>query len=203
MFYRQRLGDVLLTYENEVVLTNQVRPKIVLGSATHVDAQGERKGGRVLRTCPPPQHCVSRQAERGAALQQQKHWRAQMKARQHLHCFTFAQHSLLNHAFIHSCHCCGAAAVATQQTTTTPPRSCAQVYGEDKALQYVVPSPNVRIECPLAPVDKVLENRPAAAREAATAFCNFLFTTEAQVRRRRTHGTAAGWTCGVQLTCGT
>jgi hypothetical protein len=25
VFYRQRLGDVLLTYENEVVLTNQVR----------------------------------------------------------------------------------------------------------------------------------------------------------------------------------
>jgi hypothetical protein len=24
VFYRQRLGDVLLTYENEVVLTNQV-----------------------------------------------------------------------------------------------------------------------------------------------------------------------------------
>jgi sulfate transport system substrate-binding protein len=25
VFYRQRLGDVLLTYENEVVLTNEVR----------------------------------------------------------------------------------------------------------------------------------------------------------------------------------
>jgi sulfate transport system substrate-binding protein len=58
-----------------------------------------------------------------------------------------------------------------------------QVYGEDKALPYVVPSPNVRIECPLAPVDKVLDNRPAAAREAANAFANFLFTSEAQVRR--------------------
>jgi hypothetical protein len=25
VFYRQRIGDILLTYENEVVLTNQVR----------------------------------------------------------------------------------------------------------------------------------------------------------------------------------
>lgn len=56
-----------------------------------------------------------------------------------------------------------------------------QVYGADKALPYVVPSPNVRIECPLALVDKVLDNRPAAAREAANAFANFLFTSEAQV----------------------
>jgi hypothetical protein len=29
VFYRQRLGDVLLTYENEVVLTNQVRPLLM------------------------------------------------------------------------------------------------------------------------------------------------------------------------------
>jgi sulfate transport system substrate-binding protein len=56
-----------------------------------------------------------------------------------------------------------------------------QVYGPDKALPYVVPSPNVRIECPLALVDKVLENRPAAARDAANAFANFLFTSQAQV----------------------
>ena len=66
------------------------------------------------------------------------------------------------------------------------PRICAlplllQVYGADKALPYVVPSPNVRIECPLALVDKVLDNRPAEAREAAHAFANFLFTSEAQV----------------------
>lgn len=59
---------------------------------------------------------------------------------------------------------------------------CCQVYGADKALPYVVPSPNVRIECPLALVDKVLDSRPAAAREAAHAFANFLFTPEAQVR---------------------
>lgn len=62
-----------------------------------------------------------------------------------------------------------------------------QVYGEEKALPYVVPSPNVRIECPLALVDKVLDNRPAAAREAANAFANFLFTSEAQVRLHVQH----------------
>lgn len=65
--------------------------------------------------------------------------------------------------------------------STHSARVLLQVYGEDKALPYVVPSPNVRIECPLALVDKVLDNRPAAAREAANAFANFLFTSEAQV----------------------
>jgi sulfate transport system substrate-binding protein len=55
------------------------------------------------------------------------------------------------------------------------------VYGPEKALPYVVPSPNVRIECPLALVDRVLDARPAAAREAAHAFGKFLFTPEAQV----------------------
>ncbi|WIA17546.1 hypothetical protein OEZ85_014375 [Tetradesmus obliquus] len=56
-----------------------------------------------------------------------------------------------------------------------------QVYGPEKALPYVVPSPNVRIECPMALVDKVLDARPAAAREAAHAFGKFCFTPEAQV----------------------
>jgi hypothetical protein len=65
--------------------------------------------------------------------------------------------------------------------TALQQRICVQVYGADKALPYVVPSPNVRIECPLALVDKVLDNRPAEAREAAHAFANFLFTSEAQV----------------------
>jgi sulfate transport system substrate-binding protein len=56
-----------------------------------------------------------------------------------------------------------------------------QVYGEDKALPYVVPSPNVRIECPLALVEKVLEMKSAAAQRAADEFARFLFTSEAQV----------------------
>jgi hypothetical protein len=55
------------------------------------------------------------------------------------------------------------------------------VYGPEKALPYVVPTPNVRIECPLALVDRVLDARPAAAREAAHAFGKFLFMQEAQV----------------------
>lgn len=59
-----------------------------------------------------------------------------------------------------------------------------QVYGAEKALPYVVPSPNVRIECPLALVDRVLDTRPPEAREAAHAFANFLFTPEAQVQCR-------------------
>lgn len=36
VFYRQRIGDVLLTYENEVVLTNQV------------GGRGSRQGARML-----------------------------------------------------------------------------------------------------------------------------------------------------------
>ncbi|KAF8058434.1 sbpA [Scenedesmus sp. PABB004] len=56
-----------------------------------------------------------------------------------------------------------------------------QVYGAGKALPYVVPSPNVRIECPLALVDRVLDGRPPAARAAAHDFARFLFTPEAQV----------------------
>ena len=54
------------------------------------------------------------------------------------------------------------------------------VVGAAKALPYVVPSPNVRIECPLALVDGVLDKRPASARDAADAFARFLFTPGAQ-----------------------
>eukprot|EP00775_Hariotina_reticulata_P005802 gene5802-6042_t len=56
-----------------------------------------------------------------------------------------------------------------------------QVYGREKALPYVVPSPNVRIECPLALVDKVLDSRMPEARQAANDFAEFLFTPSAQV----------------------
>ncbi|KIY99437.1 Sulfate-binding protein Flags: Precursor [Monoraphidium neglectum] len=56
-----------------------------------------------------------------------------------------------------------------------------EVYGKQKALPYVVPSPNVRIACPLALVDKVLDSKPAAARQAAHQFANFCFTPRAQV----------------------
>ncbi|KAJ9512672.1 hypothetical protein QJQ45_018824 [Haematococcus lacustris] len=53
------------------------------------------------------------------------------------------------------------------------------VYG-DKALPYVVPGCNVRIECPIALVDAVVDKRPPAVRKAADEFVQFLFTTPAQ-----------------------
>lgn len=82
VFYRQRIGDVLLTYENEVVLTNQVGAPLGAGGGARAKAH----------TRHPP--------------------------------------------------ACSA---------TTPRRAAQrQVYGDDKALPYVVPSPNVRISCPLA-----------------------------------------------------
>lgn len=54
-----------------------------------------------------------------------------------------------------------------------------EVYG-DKALPYLVPSYNIRIECPLALVDRVVENRGPEVHKAATTFCSFLFTAAAQ-----------------------
>lgn len=54
-----------------------------------------------------------------------------------------------------------------------------EVYG-DKALPYLVPSYNIRIECPLALVDKVVDSRGPEVREAASEFCRFLFTAPAQ-----------------------
>ncbi|KXZ50057.1 hypothetical protein GPECTOR_18g37 [Gonium pectorale] len=55
-----------------------------------------------------------------------------------------------------------------------------EVYG-DKALPYLVPSYNIRIECPLALVDKVVQARGPDVQKAAEAFCSFLFTAPAQV----------------------
>jgi sulfate transport system substrate-binding protein len=72
------------------------------------------------------------------------------------------------------------------------------VYGPEKALPYVVPTPNVRIECPLALVDRVLDARPAAAREAAHAFGKFLFTPEAQVGMSMN---AVSWVCVRRVYC--
>ncbi|GFR43164.1 hypothetical protein Agub_g4213 [Astrephomene gubernaculifera] len=54
-----------------------------------------------------------------------------------------------------------------------------EVYG-DKALPYLVPSYNIRIECPLAAVDKVVESRGPEVQKAAGDFCRFLFTPPAQ-----------------------
>lgn len=136
VFYRQKLGDVLLTYENEVVLTNQVG-MVNLSFFDH--------------------------------LRHMNIW--------------FILHSLKslnsNHTYSY---------LACRQWDQYKQCCCYcwchwQVYGAEKSLPYVVPSPNVRIECPLALVDKVLDNRPAAARQAARGFGQFLFSSEAQVRR--------------------
>jgi sulfate transport system substrate-binding protein len=54
-----------------------------------------------------------------------------------------------------------------------------EVYGS-KALPYVVPPRNIRIECPVSLVDRVLESSSAATRRAADEFARFLFTLEAQ-----------------------
>jgi hypothetical protein len=40
--------------------------------------------------------------------------------------------------------------------------------------------PLLQIQCPLALVDYNLANSPPELRHAATAFCNFLYTKEAQ-----------------------
>ncbi|PNH05418.1 Sulfate-binding protein [Tetrabaena socialis] len=55
-----------------------------------------------------------------------------------------------------------------------------EVYG-DKALPYLVPSYNIRIECPLALVDKVVEARGPEVMQAAVEFCRYLFTPAAQL----------------------
>lgn len=146
VFYRQRLGDVLLTYENEVVLTNEVG-----GTPIHTKVAAFNAANAEMVILCDHEMIMFRFSHHAYAIFHAERlitacWRV---------------HSLLSGS------CLG--------------HPLLQVYGPDKSLPYVVPSPNVRIECPLALVDKVLENRPASAREAANAFANFLFTSPAQV----------------------
>ncbi|KAI3437870.1 hypothetical protein D9Q98_000316 [Chlorella vulgaris] len=54
------------------------------------------------------------------------------------------------------------------------------VVPEKDRLPFIVPDQNIRIQCPLALVDYNLANSPPELRHAATAFCNFLYTKEAQ-----------------------
>lgn len=54
-----------------------------------------------------------------------------------------------------------------------------EVYG-DKALPYLVPTRNIRIECPLSTVDRVVEVKASPVRKAADEFCRFLFRDAAQ-----------------------
>lgn len=51
---------------------------------------------------------------------------------------------------------------------------------DDKALPYIVPNNNVRIENPVAIIDKNVDEREPEVRHAAEAFLQFLFTPEAQ-----------------------
>jgi hypothetical protein len=100
VFYRQRMGDVLLTYENEVVLTNQARFRLcALLLPLDVPSPPLLLAHPILGALP------SRNA--------------------HMATHTFA-------------------------LVRPPHKPRAQVYGGDKALPYAVPSPNVRISCPLA-----------------------------------------------------
>ncbi|CAD7703011.1 unnamed protein product [Ostreobium quekettii] len=55
-----------------------------------------------------------------------------------------------------------------------------QMVGEEDALPYSAPTYNIRIEAPVAIVDRNINLRPPEVREAAEAFVNFLFTPEAQ-----------------------
>nr|QKY15135.1 sulfate binding protein, component of chloroplast transporter (sulP) [Polytomella parva] len=60
-----------------------------------------------------------------------------------------------------------------------------EIYGPEKALPYIVPYHNIRIECPIALVDQVIESKGEAAALAATAFCRFLFTETGQTEFAR------------------
>jgi sulfate transport system substrate-binding protein len=54
------------------------------------------------------------------------------------------------------------------------------VVPEKDRLPFIVPNNNIRIQCPLALVDANLADAPPETREAAAAFCNYLYTKEAQ-----------------------
>ncbi|EFN55953.1 hypothetical protein CHLNCDRAFT_10401, partial [Chlorella variabilis] len=54
------------------------------------------------------------------------------------------------------------------------------VVKEKERLPYIVPDNNIRIQCPLALVDHNLRDAPLEQREAASAFCRYLYTKEAQ-----------------------
>jgi sulfate/thiosulfate transport system substrate-binding protein len=52
VFYKQKVADVLLTYENEVVLTNQVQPGISLSwPYVYVLPDSSMLGGPAFRFC--------------------------------------------------------------------------------------------------------------------------------------------------------
>jgi hypothetical protein len=84
-----------------------------------------------------------------------------------------------------------------------------EIYG-DKALPCIVPKHNIRIECPLSPVDKVLEPRGPAVKKAADDFCRcegWQADVQMRTEARQWHSTLrcmsallrhialAGWEC--------
>ncbi|KAL4451774.1 hypothetical protein ABPG75_007436 [Micractinium tetrahymenae] len=54
------------------------------------------------------------------------------------------------------------------------------VVPEKERLPYIVPDNNIRIQCPISVIDHNLAPQPPEVREAATAFCQYLYTKEAQ-----------------------
>ncbi|KFM24351.1 Sulfate-binding protein [Auxenochlorella protothecoides] len=62
------------------------------------------------------------------------------------------------------------------------------VVSPHEQLPFISPDNNVRIQCPVALVDRNLDEGGPVARHAATAFVNYLYTTEAQ-----RHFTACGF----------
>ncbi|KAL4422115.1 hypothetical protein ABPG77_003400 [Micractinium sp. CCAP 211/92] len=54
------------------------------------------------------------------------------------------------------------------------------VVPEKDRLPYIVPDNNIRIQCPISVIDHNLAPQAPEVREAATAFCQYLYTKEAQ-----------------------
>lgn len=54
------------------------------------------------------------------------------------------------------------------------------VLPEKDRLPYIVPDDNIRIQCPAGLIDANINQSDPEVREAATAFCNFLYTRESQ-----------------------
>lgn len=63
VFYRQRIGDVLLTYENEVVLTNQVGAPLGAGGGGGHGPRHTRATPQLAqqprRAAPPNARCMA------------------------------------------------------------------------------------------------------------------------------------------------
>jgi hypothetical protein len=91
VFYRQRLGDVLLTYENEVVLTNQVRARmcgcvcvcvcVCVCGCVCAELRVLMRRWRLCRAAPGARHCHPTPTAR-------THARTHTRAHTHTHTHT-------------------------------------------------------------------------------------------------------------------